>query len=185
MVSEAITLAATVAQAGSSAGIDWLKVLGLRPKGGAGGNDPGYVAAVATDMSAEYNAAQSALNSARNDKTKQAIIDAYNAEKAAWGDPSNPNRNVAIGQTKFAAQISSILSADSNYDVTVPVATGADETPKTTIVAANNQADTSAAYTSAAVNTVKTSNPLVDNAPIIIIVIGILIVVLVLNKKGK
>lgn len=169
--------------AAKATGFDVSKALGIRPKGS---NDSGYVAAVAKDMAAEYDKAQAAVNATSDPATQQRIVEAYNSEKAAWGDPNNPNRNVAIGAGRFASQIDSILaSAPANGTATVPAATG--DGGGVTVVTANSQADTIAAGTSAASNAGKTvENPILNYMPLVITGGAVvLIAIILLKKKGK
>ncbi|MBU0606027.1 MAG: hypothetical protein KKH77_07045 [Candidatus Omnitrophica bacterium] len=190
---EPITIATTVIAAasaiksgGEASGVDWGKVFGLRPKGGAGGNDPGYTQAVAADMQAEYDKAQAAVNQTNDPDAQQAILNAYDTEKAAWGDPNNPNRNSAIGQSRFAQQIDSILASAKSYSaVPIPAAQSSTTTPVTTIVPANNFNQTGADVFSGVNPKPVTSNPLIDNAPIILVIIGVVVIALVIRKKGK
>ena len=169
-------------------GFDIAKALGIRPKGS---NDTEYNAAVARDLSAEYDKAQAAVNSTTDSATQQRIVEAYNAEKARWGDLNNPSRNVALGAGRFAAEIDSIMASAptaATATATVPAATESSDVPQATIITANNQADTIAEGTSAASNAYKIqpSNPLLNYMPLIITSGAIvLIAIILLKEKGK
>jgi len=184
----ALTIAQAAGQAAQASGFDIAKMLGIRPKGQ---NDNEYVRAVSIDMQAEYDKAQAAVNQTNDPDAQKAILDAYNAEVAAWGNPSNPNRNVAIGQGRFASQIDSILASAKTYSaVPIPAAQASTTTPTATIAPANNTVasnyNQSGADVFSGVNAKPAeTNPWLDNAPIIFIVIGILIIVLFLKRKGK
>lgn len=187
MIAETIALATTALSAAQSGGFDIAKALGLRPKGS---NDSEYVAAVSKDMQMEYDKAQSAANSINDPAAQKAILDAYNAEIAAWGNPSNPNRNVALGYSRFASQIDSIVSNAKNYTTaTIPAASGSITPGTTTIVPANNQlADTIATNTSAASNAAKIqqTNPLLNYMPLIMAGgVIVFIAILLIKQKGK
>lgn len=191
MIPELITVATTALSAAQAGGFDIAKALGIRPKGGAGGNDPEYVAAVAKDMQMEYDTAQSAINSINDPAAQQQIADAYNAEVAAWGNPSNPNRNVAMGASRFAAQVSAIVANAKNYQTTTVPAASANTVKEgtTTVAQANNQiADTTATNTSAASNAgkVQPQNPLLNYMPLIIAGGAIVFIsIMMIKQKGK
>lgn len=178
-----IAVASTVVK---SSGFDIAKALGIRPKGS---NDTGYVAAVAKDMAAEYDKAQAAINSTGDPATQQKILDAYNAEKAAWGDPNNPNRNVAIGQSRFAAQIDSIMSSAPAYVPSIPNATGGGGG---VTVVTNGANETTATGTSAATNAPQiAANTALQTimsqiVPTIILIGAVIVIAIILfKKKGK
>jgi len=164
-------------------------LIGLFKPGSGGGKDTEYINAVNQSRQEEYSLTQQALQKVTVPAAQQQIIQIYNQEQSLWGDPNNPNRNVAQ-PAQFKVNLQNIVDTYGNQNTinAVPSAT-----TNTATQAAGSQAaaDTSGALANF-INQLNSALPLITNTGtqkqdysqyIPIAVIGVILVVIIM--KGK
>ena len=161
-----------------------LSALGLFKSGSSSGKDPQYVADVNRVRQEEYTVAQDALTKITVPAAQQQIITAYNQEQALWGDPNNPNRNVA-NPSSYKAKVAEIVAQYSTTS-TIPAVSSTG----TGTAATASTIDPAAAINNF-VNSLNSAIPLLSNSgtqnttnyvPLLIVVGGIIAIFLL---KGK
>lgn len=171
----AIPAALSAAQSG---GFDISQALGIKPKGSG---DTQYARDVAEERQREYDAAYKGIQAVGgNQSLAQKIVDLYNKESAAWGDPNNPSRNVARPDQLYAG----INEVISNYTGSIPPSTQ-NSTPATPYAATNSSFLPGQTTGADASNTYLNTKPQEINMPMIAGFAAIGVILVIVLMKGK